>query len=261
MNEHDYHDRTSLPDWTEGLLGLMYHAVESPPLFHSYRGLYVEPSLLEHQLRELVTDGVTFISLTDWIERGPSPGRQAFITFDDGFLDLRENALPVLNRLGLSAITYVVAENIGGTNAWDANIGAQVRPLMSRADLLAWQEAGQEIGSHTLTHARLTQVPLAQARAEIFDSRKKLEDLAGRPVRHFCYPYGDLNPAIRDLVGEAGYVTATTTKPGFNGPGTDPLLMHRFAALHRKPYRAALRGALLRCAGLGSPRPPAVYAS
>jgi peptidoglycan/xylan/chitin deacetylase (PgdA/CDA1 family) len=253
----NYHDRSSLPDWTEGLLGLMYHAVESPPLFHPYRGLYVEPALLARQLRELAAEGVAFISLTDWIERKPGRGRQAFVTFDDAFLDLRENALPVLGELGISAVTYVVAGNIGGTNAWDAGLGAQIRPLMGRADLLAWQAAGQEIGSHGMTHVHLTRVPLPQARAEIFDSRKKLEDLAGRPVRHFCYPYGDLNPAIRDLVGEAGYATATTTEPGFNGPEVDPLLLRRFPALHRKPYQAALRAALLRSVGFGSRRPAA----
>jgi len=253
----NYHDLTSLPDWTEGLLGLMYHAVESPPLFHSHRGLYVEPSWLERQLRELATDGVAFISLTEWTERKPKPGRQAFVTFDDAFLDLRENALPVLNRLGVFAVTYVVADRIGGTNAWDADSGAQIRPLMDRADLLAWQAAGQEIGSHGMTHVHLTRVPLAQARAEIFDSRKKLEDLAGRPVRHFCYPYGDLNPAIRDLVGEAGYATATTTEPGLNGPDVDPLRLRRFPASHRKPYQAALRAALVRSVGLGSRRPAA----
>ena len=257
----NYHDRASLPDWTEGLLGLMYHAVESPPLFHSHRGLYVEPSLLERQLRELAADGVAFTSLTDWAERKPAQGRQVFVTFDDAFLDLRENALPVLSELGVPAVTYVVAGNIGGTNAWDAGGGAQVRPLMGRGDLLAWQAAGQEIGSHGMTHAHLTRVSSRQARAEIFDSRKRLEDLAGRPVRHFCYPYGDLNPAVRDLVGEAGYLTATTTEPGLNGPGVDPLLLKRFPALHRKPYQAALRAALLRSVGLASRRPTVVSTS
>jgi peptidoglycan/xylan/chitin deacetylase (PgdA/CDA1 family) len=253
-----YHDTASLPGWTEGLLGLMYHAVESPPLFHSHRGLYVEPSLLERQLHELAASGVALMGLGDWAAQRPATGRQAIVTFDDAFLDLRENALPVLSRLGLSATTYVVAGRIGGTNAWDADAGAQVCPLMDRADLLAWQAAGQEIGSHGLTHVHLTRIPLAQARAEIFDSKKKLEDIAGRAVRHFCYPYGDLNPAIRDLVAEAGYATATTTEPGLNGAGADPLLLRRFLASHRKPYRAALRGALLRSVGFGSRRPAVV---
>ena len=251
----NYHDLAGLPDWTDGLLGLMYHAVETPPLRHSHRGLFVEPALLDSQLRELAAGGVALVSLTDWSARGLAPGRQATVTFDDAFLDLRDNALPVLRQLGISAVTYVVAGKIGGTNDWDAAAGARVCPLMDRADLLAWQAAGQEIGSHGMTHVHLTRMPPAQARAEIFDSKKKLEDLAGQAVRHFCYPYGDVNPAVRDLVGEAGYRTATTTERGINGADADPLLLRRFPASHRKPYQAALRGAVLRAIGLGSSRP------
>ena len=251
----NYHDRASLPGWTDGLLGLMYHAVESPPLFHKLRGLYVEPALLEKQLRELYDSDTTLMSLTEWTAERPARGRHVIVTFDDAFLDLRQNALRVLVKLGVSATTYVVAGQIGGTNVWDANGGAQLCPLMDRADLLAWQEAGQEIGSHGMTHCHLTRVPLDQARTEIFDSKKILEDLAGREVRHFCYPYGDCNAAIRDLVGEAGYATATTTEPGLNGSDSDPLLLKRFLASHRKPYRAALRGALLRTVGLAPHRP------
>jgi peptidoglycan/xylan/chitin deacetylase (PgdA/CDA1 family) len=256
----NYYDRESLPGWTDGLLGLMYHAVESPPLFHSLRGLYVEPALLERQLRELAGAGVKLLSLTAWAGERPATGRQAVVTFDDAFLDLRENALPVLAKLGVSATTYVVAEKIGGTNAWDAGGGAQLCPLMDRADLLAWQNAGQEIGSHGMTHCHLTRISIERARAEIFDSKRKLEDLSGRAVLHFCYPYGDCNAAIRDLVGEAGYATATTTEPGLNNADADPLLLRRYLASHRKPYRAALRGALLRTVGLAPRRSVALSA-
>jgi peptidoglycan/xylan/chitin deacetylase (PgdA/CDA1 family) len=252
----NYHDRASLPGWTDGLLGLMYHAIEAPPLFHSLRGLYVEPALLERQLRELYDSDATLMSLTAWATERPASGRHVVVTFDDAFLDLRQNALRVLVKLGVSATTYVVAGQIGGTNVWDSDGGAQRCPLMDRSDLLAWQEAGQEIGSHGMTHCHLTRVSPAQARAEIFDSKKKLEDLAGRPVLHFCYPYGDCNAMIRDLVAEAGYATATTTEPGLNHANADPLLLKRFLASHRKPYRAALRGALMRTVGL-APRPSA----
>ena len=112
-----------------------------------------------------------------------------------------------------------------------------------------------------MTHVHLTRVSAAQARAEIFDSKKKLEDLAGQGVDHFCYPYGDHNPAVRDLVAEAGYVTATTTDPGLNGLDADPLLLRRYLASHRKPYRTAVRGALMRSLGLGSRRPSSVSPS
>jgi peptidoglycan/xylan/chitin deacetylase (PgdA/CDA1 family) len=235
--------------------------VEAPPLFHPLRGLYVEPSLLERQLRELANAGVGFTTLSDWVDHPGAQERQAAVTFDDAFLDLRTNALPVLTELKISAVTYVVAGQIGGANVWDAESGAQSCPLMDRADLLAWQAAGQEIGSHGLSHCHLTRVTRDQARAEIFDSKHILEDIAGQPVRHFCYPYGDHNEAVRDLVGEAGYATATTIMPGLNDAQSDRLLLRRYPGSHRKPYQAALRGALLRSVGLAPRRPVRVASS
>jgi peptidoglycan/xylan/chitin deacetylase (PgdA/CDA1 family) len=90
--------------------------------------------------------------------------------------------------------------------------------------------AGHQIGSHTLTHPHLTQLPIGRAREEITSSRKKLEDLFQRPVDHFCYPYGDWKPAVRDLVAEAGYRTATTVDFGVNPPGADALGLKRVTA-------------------------------
>ena len=247
-----YHDPGSVPEWTGGLLGLMYHAVESPPLFHSLRGLYVDPSLLDTQIAGLVASGATFTTLSAWTTHRPIE-RQVVLTFDDGFQNVFDYALPVLQKHGVTSINYVVAGKIGGTNDWDSG-GAQHRPLMDRAALLKWQAAGQEIGAHTLTHVSLTDVSMAQARAEIFDSKKILEDLTGREVRHFCYPYGNWNEAVRDLIIEAGYETATTAHPGLNLADADPFTLLRYLASHRKPYQAAMRGAILRSIGLGPSR-------
>jgi peptidoglycan/xylan/chitin deacetylase (PgdA/CDA1 family) len=225
------------------MLGLMYHLIEPPPLFHPLRGLYVEPALLDAQIRELQEDGARFTTLSAWAQDRPA-GRQVVVTFDDAFLNIFHHALPVLQARGVTALTYVVTNEIGGVNRWDAGHG-QILPLMDRSTLRAWQEAGQEIGSHGLSHCRLAEVPLAQARAEIFDSKKILEDLSGREVRHFCYPYGNWNRAVRDLVAEAGYETATLADPGINGKETDLFLLFRYLASHRRPYRAAIRSRLL----------------
>ncbi len=63
---------------------------------------------------------------------------------------------------------------------------------MDERQIRDWLAAGHEIGAHTLTHPALAELPPERARAEIFDSRKLLEDRFGVPVRHFCYPYGEL---------------------------------------------------------------------
>lgn len=254
----NYHDTASLPGWTDGMLGLMYHAIESPPLFHSLRGLYVEASLLDAQIRGLLADGVAFTTLSDWQQQRPA-GRHAILTFDDGFQDVCDNALPVLQKHRVTAINYLVAGKIGGTNDWDSG-RAQSRPLMDRAAIRDWLDGGQEVGAHTVNHVPLADLPPEKARTEIFNSKKMLEDLTGRPVRHFCYPWGSWNDTVRDLVIEAGYETATSAHPGINRPDADPFTLLRFAASHRKPYLAAVRGALLGAVGLG-PRRPASLSS
>jgi peptidoglycan/xylan/chitin deacetylase (PgdA/CDA1 family) len=246
-----YLDLRSVPDWRDGLLALMYHLVEAPPLRYPLRGLYVEPELLDAQLAELKREA-DFVTLSAWAG-GRREGRKVAVTFDDAYLDVLENALPVLRKHGVCSVTYVVTDEIGGTNRWDAG-HAQPRPLMDRAALLDWQQGGQEIGSHGVSHCRLAEVSIARARAEIFDSRKMLEDLGGRPVRHFCYPYGNWNPAVRDLVAEAGYETATITEPGINDATTDLFALLRYGAQHRKPYQAAIKNRLLH--PFGSHRPP-----
>jgi peptidoglycan/xylan/chitin deacetylase (PgdA/CDA1 family) len=238
-----YLNPASVPEWHDGLLGLMYHAIEAPPLFHGLRALYVEPSLLDAQIAELQAGGAKFITLSTWAQQRPAE-RSVVVTFDDAFQNIFDHALPVLQKRGVTSVTYVVAHEIGGINRWDLG-HAQMRPLMDRAALLDWQAAGQEIGSHALDHVHLSELPLEEARTQIFDSKKFLEDLAGREVRHFCYPYGSWNQAVRDLVAEAGYETATTAHPGINRPDADPFTLRRHLAAHPKPYRTALKHRLL----------------
>jgi peptidoglycan/xylan/chitin deacetylase (PgdA/CDA1 family) len=107
--------------------------------------------------------------------------------------------------------------------------------LMDAAQVRDWLAAGHAIGSHSLTHARLTRLTVRDAREEIFASRKKLEDTFGVTVEHFCYPYGDWSEAVRDLVIEAGYRTACTTEFGVNTPATPPYALRRITV--RRPTR------------------------
>ena len=106
---------------------------------------------------------------------------------------------------------------------------------MDAPQIREWIAAGHQIGSHSLTHPRLTQLSIDAAREEISASKKLLEDTFGAPIRDFCYPYGDWNPAICDLVAEAGYVTACTTGFGVNKLGDSPLSLKRVTA--RYPSR------------------------
>jgi peptidoglycan/xylan/chitin deacetylase (PgdA/CDA1 family) len=84
----------------------------------------------------------------------------------------------MLARYEIRTIQFLVANAIGGTNHWDVRRRGEVPdPLMGVPEVRDWLSAGQEIGSHTLSHVNLTAIPEAQAKEEINASKKKLEDL------------------------------------------------------------------------------------
>ena len=234
----------------DGVVLLMYHKIAAAPLATGLPVLYVSGQDFDRQMGELTAAGLACVPYGE-ARAAIDGGQRAFcLTFDDGFCNVFDHALPVLQRRSLRAIQFIVAGQIGGTDAWDRAIGEPPLPLMDEAQIRDWLAAGQEIGSHTLTHPHLPALSREQARGEIFDSKKRLEDRFGVPIRHFCYPYGDYNEAVRDLVAEAGYETAPTVRTGANRPGVPPLELLRVMAcnsptplrsLARKVFRLARR--------------------
>jgi peptidoglycan/xylan/chitin deacetylase (PgdA/CDA1 family) len=216
---------------------LTYHHIGSRPRGVRIKGLYLSPKLFTRQLAELREAG---FSAPDFehvltMPTGGNPNRHVFLTFDDGFRDVFENALPVLQEHRFCGLLFLVSGLLGQTNEWQQRAGDVVEQLMNEAQVWDWLAAGQPIGSHTQSHPRLTRLSPAAAKEEITASKKALEDRFGVAVEHFCYPYGDWNEAVRDLVKAAGYKTACTTEFGVNLAGGPPLALKRFTA--RYPSR------------------------
>jgi peptidoglycan/xylan/chitin deacetylase (PgdA/CDA1 family) len=90
--------------------------------------------------------------------------------------------------------------------------------------MMTWAEIRQmaadplvTIGAHTRRHYALAKLTLAEARAEIEESVKRIERELGRPCRHFSYPYGDeasAGPREFEIARELGLKTAVTTRKG-----------------------------------------------
>lgn len=212
---------------------LMYHKLGPRPPKVRLKGLYVGTRLFERQLRELRQAGYGALDF-DALARGePAGPRQIGITFDDGYVNVLRHGLKPLADQKFQALQYIVADRIGRGNEWDLPEGEAFEPLMDVGQLREWIAAGHLIGSHTSSHAWLPKCTLAQAREEIVSSKKKLEDLFGVAVTHFCYPYGFWNERVRDLVIEAGYHSATTTRFGLNGPATSPFELLRIQARYQ----------------------------
>ncbi len=138
------------------------------------------------------------------------------VTFDDSFANLLDHALPVTRELGIPAMVFVVTENMGCLAKWELapdhpdawQITMSTSQLRQAAD-----EPLCRFASHSATHPRLTDLPLGQARRELSGSRAVLEQMLGRPVEDFAYPYGACNPTLVREAFASGYRRVHTMGP------------------------------------------------
>jgi peptidoglycan/xylan/chitin deacetylase (PgdA/CDA1 family) len=207
----------------------MYHNIGNAPEEADLRNLYVRTGSFGWQMILLKLLGYKGLSMSAAMPylRGEKSGRVAVITFDDGYLDTLEQALPVLNTFGFTATCYVVSGRLGQYNDWDAAALNVRKQLMSGEQVKAWHAAGMEVGAHTRTHPHLPLCSDAELQEELAGSKADLETLTGAPVTQFCYPYGDLDARVAEAVRKAGYSAATTTQRGRVHPGDDPMLLRR----------------------------------
>ncbi|MEY4285104.1 MAG: hypothetical protein RL111_1779 [Pseudomonadota bacterium] len=196
---------------------LTYHQIaQAPPKGTPFRSLCVAPERFAAHMRWLKRLGWQGMSMSDLRPyfQGERSGRVFGITFDDGYLNNLQHAMPVLKDLGFTATCYLVHDALGHTNQWDQALGIAQVPLMNDAQVLDWVRAGMEVGSHTLTHAHLGLLDPDQAWREIDQSKRLLEQRLGVAVEHFCYPYGEWQPEHVLMAQRAGYLSATTTVRG-----------------------------------------------
>jgi peptidoglycan/xylan/chitin deacetylase (PgdA/CDA1 family) len=223
---------------------LMYHQIDVPPPRGTpLRGLVVSPASFAWQMQALDFLGYRGCSMRELEPylSGQRTGKVVGITFDDGYQNNLHNALPVLRRFGFTATCYAVSSMLGGSNSWDQGLVA-LKPLMTEGDYKAWLAAGMDVGSHTRTHADLEKTTPAEALDEIQGSRTELETRLQCEVRHFCYPYGRFSDLHCQLVRDAGYTTATTTRRGRVQANDDSTTLRRImVAQATNPFQFALK--------------------
>ncbi|MER6092121.1 polysaccharide deacetylase family protein [Streptomyces bluensis] len=230
----------------------MYHSV-GDTTDDPYR-LTVSPGRLARQLGWLRRRGLRGVSMADLLAaRARGGGRNLVgLTFDDGYTDFVDLAVPLLRRHGFGATVFVLPGRLDGENAWDA-LGPRKRLLGEQGIRVAAATEGIEVGSHGLTHIDLTRADAETLRAEVADSRALLSELTGTDIQGFCYPYGYLDQRVLDAVRDAGYRYACAVDPGpLNGVHALPrihigendtsvrlFLKHRLHRLRRRPVKGA----------------------
>jgi peptidoglycan/xylan/chitin deacetylase (PgdA/CDA1 family) len=188
----------------------MYHEVRKPPPGAANPQLFVRAATFRAQMRWLERRGyrgITLVQLQEaWHGRRQLPPKPVVLTFDDGYLSVYQNVVPVLRRLHWPGVLNLA---LGNTKAAEGVSRAQVKRMMA---------GGWELASHTISHLDLSVVPPAELRTETAGSRALIKKWFHVKVRDFCYPAGRYNQRTIAAVKRAGYTSATTVSPGLATP-------------------------------------------
>jgi peptidoglycan/xylan/chitin deacetylase (PgdA/CDA1 family) len=207
-----------------GLRILFYHRVSD-----DRDELAVTPRSFRHQMDYLASQSYQVVDVREAVEildKGGASTKTLGLSFDDGYLDIAEQALPILAERGFSATVFVSTGAIDGWTkfAWYS----RQPPLMGWDEILELEAEGTlKFEAHSLTHANLPTLRDGAARQEIVSSKAVLEARLGRPVEVFSYPFGLFGHRERALVAEAGFRAAVSCEPGLNTRWTDRFALRR----------------------------------
>lgn len=183
---------------------LMYHGVEEVP--KDPFNLCVTPAKFAEQMTWLAEHGLRGVSMGELLAALRAGRERGLVglTFDDGYLNQLNYAVPELQRHGFTATMFIISGLLGRTNEWEIS-GTPVWQLMSAEQVHKVAAAGMEIASHSVTHPRLRGIDEERLRTEVAESRSSLAELLGQPIRGFAYPYGMMDAAAKQAVRDAGY--------------------------------------------------------
>lgn len=203
---------------------LMYHYVRTvtDPDDRLGFNLSVTPADFREQISWLLARGYQPLApdaiVRFWQGAETPPERPVLLTFDDGYRDFFTDAFPVLKELNVQATLFVVTEFVGQPEyvTWEQIVEMDQSGLVT-------------IGAHTRHHLDLTKVD--DITDEIRGSQTILAKELGHPVQTFAYPGGRFNDHVVQTVGETGFLTAFTTKPGRTHHRADPYRLPRLRVL------------------------------
>ncbi len=211
---------------------LMYHRVGDPG--NSWESRYAIPARrFAAHMDALARAGhraVPIEAVVDWMEGGEALPSGAFLlTFDDGYLGVREHALAVLEKMKWPFTVFLVSDLIGGEDVWTSehNPGGGRYPLLDIEDLRYMQPRGCSFHSHSRSHTSLPALDAVSLSDQLSGSRRALAELLGTEIAYLAYPYGQFDARVIAAAKEAGYRAAFSTRSGFNQRENDRYAIRR----------------------------------
>ena len=209
------------------LVILCYHSIDNSNSYISNT-----PKQLEEHLSFLIDRGYRFASLAKLAthlmrySNGNEP-RLASITFDDGYRNNVEVALPILEQYKCPATFFITTGWVG------SRLGRYFSelpdlPLMARKD---WEVLARHplvtLGAHSHTHPRLAQLAPEDVENELITCKHVLEEVTRYPITSVAYPHGSVSPMVVSVARRIGFQTGCTIQPRFTGNVPEPFLLPR----------------------------------
>jgi peptidoglycan/xylan/chitin deacetylase (PgdA/CDA1 family) len=213
----------------------MYHSISQTERSTEpgFKSLCVPPSLFEAQVDYLYRSEYTLLNVTQLLRalvgQDQLPERPVVLTFDDGYADFYNHALPILSHYRLTATLYIATGFVERTSLWLRFKGETGHPMLTWSQIAEISASGIECGAHTHSHPKLDRLPLAIAGDEIQRSKDLLEHYLGQEVTSFAYPYGCYTSDVRRLVKEAGFTSACAVHNAMCSDKADLFTLDRLA--------------------------------
>ena len=193
---------------------LTYHSIDD-----SGSGVSVSPTAFRRHIRQFLSAGISIVTVEELLAGTSSEADAVALTFDDGYVSVEREALPLLTEHALPATVFVVTSCVGATNRWPggSDSGVPLLPLLGWEALGRLSARGLAIGSHTRTHPYLPALTQVQIDEEIGGAARALSDRLGIASQGFAYPYGAVCPPARAAAGRAHRWACTTVFGEFDG--------------------------------------------
>lgn len=204
---------------------LLYHNILNDPQDPSA----VIVDNFKMQMKWIADNGYNVISLKEALKslnNNDAPKKSIVFTFDDGFIDFIETALPVLNKYDFCATVFIVVSEVGGFSSWqEHNLNRRLMNWKSLKEIIC---AGHTIGSHGLHHYDLTKLAQRDLDKEVVASKEIIQEKLGIEVDSFSYPWGICTRREINRVKKAGYnCAAGVVRHGYNTYRANRFLLKR----------------------------------
>lgn len=206
---------------------LLYHRIVNTQSKIGKHKIYVWEKNFRKQMKFLKENSyktVTFKELSQ-LSNHLTIQPSVILTFDDGYEDNYTILFPILKEFNFTAVIFLVTKL--SCNEWAIREGEPQLKILDREMIREMSEYGIEFGGHTQTHPDFTKIPVTEAKKEIKECKRDIEEITGKPCICFAYPFGVYNEEILQATKNVGFQFGITTIFGPKNLDEDKMRIRR----------------------------------